>query len=134
MPADARVVVDSGAGQVIVGGVTGELDLHTGAGEVIATGATGGGRLDTGAGMVRFEGEPAGNLYLQTGVGEIVIALPSGANVDIDLTTALGDVDVDAFDVVGRVSPRDVQGIIGSGGPSIKAHTGTGSIRVVVLR
>jgi hypothetical protein len=134
VPADAHIVVDSGAGQVIVDGVAGELDLHTGAGEVIATGARGGGRLGTGAGAVRYEGEPTDNLYLQTGVGEIVIGLPSGANVDLDLSTAIGDVDVAAFDVVGDVSLRDVQGIIGSGGPTIKAHTGTGSIRVIVLR
>jgi len=134
VPTDARIVVDSGAGQVIVDGVTGELDLHTGAGEVIATGATGGGSLQTGAGTVRYEGEPGGNLYLNTGVGEIVIALPSNANVDLDLSTAVGDADVAAFDVVGDVSPRNVRGVIGSGGPSIQARTGAGSIRVVVLR
>jgi len=134
VPADARIVVDSGAGQVIVDGVAGELDLHTGAGEVFATGAMGGGRLDTGAGSVRYEGEPTGNLTLQAGVGEIVIALPSGANVNLDLSTGIGDVDIAAFDVVGDVSLHQVQGIIGSGGPTIEAHTGTGSIRVIVLR
>jgi hypothetical protein len=134
VPADARIVVDSGAGQVIVDSVSGELDLHTGAGEVIARGAMGGGRLDTGAGTVRYEGEPTGNLNLNAGVGEIVIVLPPGANVDLDLSTAIGDVDVTAFDVVGDVSLRNVRGIIGSGGPSIQARTGAGSIRVAVLR
>jgi hypothetical protein len=134
VPADAHVVVASGAGQVIVNGVAGELDLHTGAGEVIATGAMGGGRLGTGAGTVRYEGEPTGSLNLNTGVGEIVIVLPYDANVDLDLSTAIGDVDVSAFDVVGDLSLRDVRGTIGSGGPTIEAHTGAGSIRVVVLR
>jgi len=134
VPADAHIVVDSGAGKVIVDGVDGELDLHTGAGEVIATNAMGGGRLDTGAGIVRYEGEPRGNLYLHTGAGEIDIALPSGANVDLDLSTAIGDVEVVSFDVVGNVSLRAVRGIIGSGGPTIEARTGAGSIRVDVLR
>lgn len=134
VPADARIVVDNGAGQVIVDGVVGEQDLHTGAGEVTATGVMGGGRLYTGAGTVRYEGEPTGNLDLQAGVGEIVIVLPSGANIDLDLSTAIGDVDVAAFDVVGDVSLNHVQGIIGRGGPTIKAHTGAGSIRVVVQR
>lgn len=134
VPSDARVVVDSGAGPVIVHGVAGELDLHTGAGEVIATGARGGGRLDTGAGAVRYEGEPTGDLSLQTGAGEIVIALPSNANVNLDLSTGIGEVDVDAFDVTGDVSPRNVDGVIGSGGPTITAGVGAGSIQVVVLR
>jgi hypothetical protein len=134
VPADARLLVDSGAGQVIVDGVSGELDLHTGAGEVIATGARGGGRLDTGAGTVRYEGEPRDNLSLQTGAGEIVIALPSDANLDLDLSTGIGDVDVRAFDVVGDVSLRSVQGTIGRGGPTIQGHTGAGVIRVIVLR
>lgn len=134
VPAGARVVVDCGAGPVVVHGVTGELDLHTGAGEVIATGAGGGGRLDTGAGAVRYEGEPTGDLSLHTGAGEIVIALPSGANVNLDLSTGIGEVDVDAFAVAGDVSPRSVEGTIGSGGPTITAGAGAGSIRVVVLR
>ncbi|MBN1657614.1 MAG: hypothetical protein JXA93_04390 [Anaerolineae bacterium] len=134
VPADARVVVDSGAGQVIVTGVAGELDLHTGAGEVIARDATGGGRLDTGAGAVRYEGEPINDLTLQTGAGEIVIALPPGANVDLDLTTGIGDVDVVGFDVDGSVSMHNVQGSIGTGGPTIEAHTGAGRVQVTILR
>jgi len=134
VPADAHIIVDTGAGQVIVDGVAGELDLHTGAGEVTATGAMGGGRLDTGAGAVRYEGEPRSNLSLQAGAGEIVIALPSSANVELDLNAAIGDVDVAAFDVVGDVSLHYVQGTIGSGGPTIEASTAAGSIRLIVLR
>ena len=54
--------------------------------------------------------------------------MPAGANVDLNLTTGIGSVEVRGFDVVGDVSPRDVNGYVGSGGPTVEAHTGAGSI------
>lgn len=134
VPPDTNVVVDNGAGTVLVQAVRGELDLHSGAGDVGATGGLAGGRLDTGAGTVRYEGAPLEDLFLETGAGSIVLFLPADADVDLDLSTGVGSVDTDEFEVFGDVSPRHVNGSIGTGGPTIEAHTGAGSIDVRVLR
>ncbi|HSJ59239.1 MAG TPA: hypothetical protein VLC95_18785 [Anaerolineae bacterium] len=134
VPADTVLVVDNGAGEVLIEGIRGELDVHTGAGDVRAVGGLAGGSIDTGAGTVRYEGAPLEDLRLQTGAGSIAIFLPPDANVDLDLSTGVGSVDVDDFEVIGDTSPRDVNGTIGAGGPTIEAHTGAGSIDVRALR
>lgn len=134
VPEDTDVTVDNGAGEVIVEGIQGTLDLHTGAGDVRAAGGLAGGSLDTGAGSVRYEGAPLEDLSLETGAGSITIFLPLDADVDLDLDTGVGSVDVDDFDVVGDTSRTNVDGTIGAGGPMIRAHTGAGSIDVRALR
>ncbi len=125
------VNVHTGAGDVRLDGVAGDIEADTGAGSIDVNGGTGRVRLHTGAGSVNFEGDPQGDYDLDTGAGSIRIVLPAGANAELDLTTGIGDIRVD-FDVAGRVTRRDVQGTIGTGtGATIRAHTGTGGIDLV---
>lgn len=130
MPADGRVSVDTGAGEVTVRDMAGRIEVRSGAGEVDVRGASGPVRVDLGAGQITYEGAPSGDCRFQTGAGEIILRLPEDPDVRIDVGTGLGGVDVD-FDVDGRVSPRNVDGVIGDGRQgSIFAHTGVGSVSV----
>jgi hypothetical protein len=129
-PAGTRLDVDTGAGTLEVRGITGQIDAHSGAGTIEVRGAQGIARLDVGAGQIIYEGAPEGECRFHTGAGEIVLRLPADLNAEVDLSTGLGNVNVD-HRVDGRVSMRQVRGVIGDGSQaSIYAHTGVGSIEV----
>jgi len=129
-PAGSRVQVDTGAGEVDVHSIIGQIDIHSGAGEVRVRDARGTVGVELGAGQITYEGTPSGDCRFQTGAGEIVLRLADNPNVRIDVGTGLGAVDVD-FDVDGRVSPRSAEGIIGDGRQGlIYAHTGVGGVSV----
>ena len=130
-PGGTRLDVDTGAGNLTIDGITGEIDAHSGAGDTDIRGAAGTARLDTGAGNVRYQGTPQGECRFETGAGNITLALPADPNVRVDLQTGIGNIDVD-FSVDGEVTRAEVQGVIGSGAEgTIYAHTGAGNIDVV---
>ncbi len=108
------VRVESGAGSVTVRDVRGDIEVHTGAGNIDVRGARGSAWLDSGAGSITYNGEPQGECRFETGTGSIDLYLPADVDVEVDLSTGVGDVDV-AFEVVGQVSRREVRGVIGSG-------------------
>jgi DUF4097 and DUF4098 domain-containing protein YvlB len=94
-------------------------------------GAAGTARLDTGAGSISYQGTPQGECRFETGAGNITLALPADLNIQVDLETRVGNIDVD-FSVDGQVTRREVQGVIGSGAQgTIYAHSGAGNIDVV---
>jgi hypothetical protein len=130
-PAGTRLDANTGAGNVDLRDITGGIRVHSGAGNVDVRGATGSARVDTGAGNIDYEGMPQGECRFETGAGNIRITLPAEPNVRVDLSTGIGEIDVD-FAVDGRITGRDVQGTIGSGAQgTIYAHAGAGNIDVV---
>jgi DUF4097 and DUF4098 domain-containing protein YvlB len=130
-PAGTRLDAHTGAGNVDIDGVTGDIDVHSGAGNLDARGSASTARLDTGAGNIGYQGTPQGDCRFETGAGNITLALPADPNVQVDLNTGTGNIDVD-FAVDGQVTRRQVRGVIGSGAQGkIYAHTGTGNIDVV---
>jgi DUF4097 and DUF4098 domain-containing protein YvlB len=130
-PAGSRLDADTGAGNVDIDGITGEIDAHSGAGNVDVRGAASCARLDTGAGNVRYQGTPQGECRFETGAGNIVLTLPADTNVQVDLEAGVGNIDVD-FVVDGRVTGQEVEGVIGSGAEgTIYARSGAGNIDVV---
>jgi hypothetical protein len=130
-PASTGLDLHTGAGNVDVDGIAGEIDAHTGAGNFDVRGAAVCARLDAGAGSIRYQGTPQGNCRFETGAGNIALELPADPDVRVNLQTGAGKVDVD-FDVDGRVSGRKVQGVIGSGAQGeIYARAGAGNIALV---
>jgi hypothetical protein len=124
------VRADSGAGDVDVRDVTGELDAHVGAGNIDVRRVIGTVDLDTGAGSIDYQGTPQGNCRFNTGAGSIEIELPADANLELDLDTDVGDIDVD-MPVDGSKSNRRVEGSIGDGSEGeIRARTSVGNIDV----
>jgi hypothetical protein len=129
VPADAQLQLDTGAGNVQVDGVTGEISAHTGAGNVEVRGAAAPVNLNTGAGNVDYDGQPGGTCTFSTGAGNISLQLPADLNAQIELNTGIGNISLGGFDVVGDTSGTDVQGTIGTGeGATIEANTGVGNI------
>lgn len=126
-----RLQVDSGSGSIDVEGMDGELEAHTGSGSIDVRQAAGPARLSTGSGGVDYRGSPQGECRFTTGSGGINLRMPANLDAQIDLHTGSGSVQV-AYPVQGLITRSDVQGTIGSGGPTtIFAETGSGGIELV---
>ena len=122
------IKVFTGAGRVMLNDVVGDIEAHTGAGSMEVSQASGRVQMDTGAGAIQFQGELQGNCRFTSGVGEIRLELPADLNMQIDLSSGLGSVDV-GYPVVGQTSQRSAKGYIGTGSEgSIYAFTGAGGI------
>lgn len=131
-PAGSRLDVNTGAGQIVIQDMTGEIIVDSGAGDINVTGAQGAVDLHVGAGAIHYEGSPSGRCRFDTGAGEITLRVPGDANLELDLGVGIGDVDVQGFDVAGQVSRSAVDGTIGDGSQgSIFAHSGAGSINLL---
>lgn len=126
------VRADCGAGDVDVRGTSGEIDAHTGAGSIDVRRAVGAVHLDVNAGSINYQGTPQGDCRFDAGAGSIKIRVSNDVNIEVDLDTSAGDIDVDNMDVDGKVSNRKVRGTIGSGDEGeIRAHTDVGNIDLI---
>jgi hypothetical protein len=123
-----KVELDTGSGSITIRDIAGEVKANSGAGSIDARGLGGTVRLETGAGSIDYEGTPLDDCRFDTGSGSIDLLLPADPDVEVDLSTGTGTITVD-FDIDGRVSRREVRGIIGRGDQgTIYASTGAGSI------
>ena len=131
VPADTELDLHTGAGNVHITGVQGPISARAGAGNVRVQGAAAPVTLETGAGDIDYEGEPQSECSFDNGAGNIRLALPADANVEIELTTGIGSVDVEGFDVAGEIDSREAVGVIGTGEEAtLKAHTGAGNVNL----
>jgi predicted membrane protein len=132
VPADARLELDTGAGNVMVAGVQGEISARSGAGNVRVEGAAGPVDLEVGAGEIDYEGDPQGDCVLDSNVGNVTLRLPEDVNAEVRLTTGVGNIDLDGFDVEGEIGRTEVDGVIGTGAEAtIEARTGAGNVVLV---
>jgi len=123
-----RVEADSGAGKIDIRDVTGEIVAKSNAGSMEVRGAIGPVRLDSGAGSITYQGTPQGDCRFESGAGSITLVLPAAPDVEVDLDTGMGSIDV-GCDVEGRITRKEVEGVIGSGDQGkIVAVSGVGSI------
>lgn len=92
--------------------------------------------LKSANGGIDFEGSLAdGPHNLKTSFGSITLKLPEETNLDVDLTTSFGSIDV-GFDLstTDHNSYNQVTGKIGAGGDLLQAETNNGSITIEVLQ
>ena len=130
-PTGTHVDLHTGAGDVIVRDLDGDVRADSGAGDVDIRGTSAAIDAHTGAGSIDFRGRPRGNCRFDVGAGTIKLRLPADVNVKVDLDTGAGDIDVE-LPVDGKVSNRKVNGIIGRGDEGeIRAHVGAGNIDLV---
>ena len=133
VPPDSILNVRSGAGTINIQGIHGALDLTSGAGTIVVKDAQGSIQAQLGAGEIIYEGTPSGNCSFHTGAGNIMLKIPSEANLQVELSTGIGGVKTD-FDVKGHVSTREITGTIGDGtGATLEARTGTGAVTLSSL-
>ena len=128
------VAVDTGDGSVSVDNVTGNLKVNTGDGSVSIKGQPQALVAHTGDGSVRVDvtsgsGSPTGDWELTTGDGGIHVTLPANFNAQLDAHTGDGGIDANDFGLPPNDEDRnDLQGAIGSGGPTLRLRTGDGGI------
>lgn len=157
----------TGGGNIDVGNVAGTMDVETGGGSIRLNGGDGAIKAQTGSGSihcfkvlksVRAETGAGGitaefmtmngkfsDSILETGVGDIVVYLPSDLKVSIHASIDVANgKDAIRSDFSGiRISsentdygPREMsaEGNLNGGGPMLKLHTSTGKIQFIALK
>ena len=123
------VRVDTGSGNVRIDRVDGPLHADTGSGNVEVGRVNGEADVSTGSGSIAFALDAAYESRLNAGSGSITVTVPRGAGFDVDLDG--GSVRIDeALAFSGNRERDEAQGRLGSGGPTLRADTGSGSIQL----
>ena len=133
VPAHARVDASTVNGGLTVEGTRGDIRASTVNGSVEARSTAGRVEASTvnGSITVRTTVSGASGVEYSTVNGAITIELPASAAADVDLSTVNGRISSDfAMTLEGSINPRRVRATIGAGGPTIRARTVNGSIRV----
>jgi hypothetical protein len=129
VPPGSRLDLSTAAGDITVNDIRGEISANTGAGTVQVRGAAARVHLETGAGDVNYQGAPHGLCTFRTRAGEITLRLPAAPDVEVDLNTGLGNIDLGGFVVDGDISRDKVVGVIGTGADAtLVAQTAVGDI------
>ena len=109
----------------------GDVEIGTGSGDVEVKGAKGAVKVQTGSGSITAQGDPTGDWRLHTGSGDVSVELPQQASFNLVARTSSGSIDTSReIAVQGKLSPRELQGKVGSGGPTVELSTSSGSIQI----
>ena len=113
----------------------GDVDIHTTSGNIEVRGVDGALRLEAGSGDISAEGRPAGNWEARTGSGNIHLTLPRESGFQLDASTSSGELNINhsvTMTVQGNIDSarHEIKGTVGSGGPQVAAHTGSGDIDI----
>ncbi len=143
------VKANTGSGEIETSGIGGYIQLETGSGTIRAEMAsahdvkanTGSGDLylknvqgmlkaETGSGSIEVSGQPTAPWKLETGSGNISLTT-GNAHFTLDASTGSGSVHSDPpMTTHGSVEHHHVTGDINGGGPTVRAETGSGDIRI----
>ncbi len=141
--------LSSGSGNIHATGLKGSFSVGTGSGNVFAsqTGSgdvkaeTGSGNIElkdlhgalkanTGSGDIKASGSPSSDWKLETGSGSIEL-WPGSNGFTLDASTGSGGIHTDKeMAVQGSFDKHHITGKVGGGGPTVRASTGSGDIRI----
>jgi len=109
----------------------GDVEIGTGSGDVEIKGAKGAVKVQTGSGSITAQGDPTGDWRLHTGSGDVSVELSQQASFNLVARTSSGSIDTNReIAVQGKLSPRELQGKVGGGGPTVELSTSSGSIQI----
>jgi DUF4097 and DUF4098 domain-containing protein YvlB len=109
----------------------GDVEIGTGSGDVEIKGAKGALKVQTGSGSITAQGNPSGDWRLHTGSGDVTVELPQQAAFNLVARTSSGSIySSREIAVQGKLSPRELQGKVGGGGPTVELSTSSGSIQI----
>jgi len=113
----------------------GYVDIHTTSGNIEVKGIDGALRLRAGSGDISVEGSPAGNWEAGTGSGNIHLSMPRDSAFQLNASTSSGELNVNhaiTLTVQGNMDAarHELKGTVGSGGPQVAVHTGSGDIDI----
>jgi len=130
LPVSAVIEIASGAGDLAVSNVSGEILADLGAGDIYLKNVDGKIDAETGAGNIQARWQEGtkipGQCRLTTGVGNITLDMPDSANAQIEAQTGLGKVSGKGQRSYGRRADL----LLGSGQNIFKASTGIGNIDI----
>ena len=123
---------DTGSGSVrLAQSAPGDVAITTGSGRAEVQGVDGSLRLHTGSGGLTVDGTPRGTWDLKTGSGSIVVQLPQGAAFNLEAHAGSGGVFSDhPVAMRGSIERGRISGAVRGGGPTVRARTGSGGIRI----
>jgi DUF4097 and DUF4098 domain-containing protein YvlB len=133
-PQSLDLELDTSNGSVAVSDVSGTLDLSTSNGSLTLANLSGrvDARTSNGAARVTLSGKTwtGEGLDVSTGNGSVRIDVPDGYNARLVAGTGNGSLRSDIpLSVTGRLGRR-IDTTLGSGGPTIRATSGNGSVRI----
>ncbi len=125
-------ILQTGSGEVSAElGSAGDVVASTGSGSIKLTNVQGAIKADTGSGSLEISGQPTSPWKLETGSGDITLQVGSNARFTLDAETGSGSVKTDLpLTMRGSLDKHHVTGTVNGGGPTIKAKTGSGDIRI----
>jgi len=126
------LVASSGSGDVkLEQTAAGEVEISTGSGDVEIKGVKGGAKVTTGSGSITAQGDPTSDWRLHSGSGSVRVDFPPQAAFNLVARTSSGNIET-AHDisVQGKISPRELQGKVGAGGPLVELSTSSGTIEI----
>jgi len=130
LPVSAMIEISSGAGDIAVSNVSGEMLADLGAGDIYLENVDGKIDAETGAGNIQARWQEGKKIpsqcRLTTGVGNITLDMPDSVNVQIEAQTGLGKVSGKSQRSYGRRADL----LLGSGQNIFKASTGIGNIDI----
>jgi hypothetical protein len=123
--------VGTGSGDVYVEQTgSGDVKANTGSGNIELKNVNGGLKAETGSGEIKIEGAPAADWRLQTGSGSIEL-WPGSSAFTLDASTGSGTIHSDPeMTVQGSFDRHHITGKIHGGGPTVRAETGSGDVRI----
>ena len=126
------ITASTGSGDVrLTQSGAGDVEVSTGSGTVEVNGVKGGVQIGTGSGNITAEGTPTGNWRLHTGSGELTVELPQQTSFELYAHTSSGNIESKfPITVEGTISPRELHGKVGAGGPVVELRTSSGSIHI----
>ncbi len=126
------ITASTGSGDVrLTQSGSGDVEVSTGSGSVEANGVNGAVRIGTGSGNISAQGTPAGDWRIHTGSGDLTVELPQQTSFELYAHTSSGSIDSKfPITVQGAISPRDLHGKVGNGGPLVDLRTSSGTIHI----
>lgn len=108
----------------------GDLEMRTSGGNVTGTKLTGSMNAFSSGGSINLQfNSVEGDVQARNGAGQIDIRLPSGINADVNISGTKVELD-SRFPFKGEKNKNQVIGKIGSGGISVTAKTGYGTVLI----
>ena len=149
VPANTRLIAQTGSGNQTIGSVDGPVRAQTGSGNIRIqrTGGslhaqTGSGNIEaesvggevhaqTGSGSVEVRQITRGDVSVQTGSGSVTLTLPQDAAYTLNARTGSGSINTaQPLTVQGRVDRNSLTGTVRGGGNMVQVRTGSGSIDI----
>jgi DUF4097 and DUF4098 domain-containing protein YvlB len=123
--------VNTGSGNIYAEQTgSGDVKAETGSGTIELKDLHGGLRANTGSGNIKVDGAPQEEWKLQTGSGGIEF-WPGSSGFTLDASTGSGSIHTDReMTVQGSFDRHHIAGKFNGGGPTVRAETGSGDIRV----